>query len=99
HVDDTLNVIAAPGLLGRVLPHSSLRMHPMLSRALIPAAGAADAYAGWARALASDWAETAIVCAAHSAVRHLPAGGFAEEMAAALDKVSGTLDKHRTQYG
>src|SRR5690606_35548829 len=29
HVDDTLNVLAAPGVLGRLFGQSSLRMHPM----------------------------------------------------------------------
>src|SRR5690606_8921021 len=87
HVDDTLNVIAAPGALGDLLPQSSLRMHPMLARALVAEAGAADAYADWARALAARWADAPAVCAAHSAVRRLPAGGFRAEVEAALDKV------------
>ncbi len=99
HVDDTLNVIAAPGRLGRWLPQSSLRMHPMLSRALRPAAGAADAYAAWVRRLAGRWADTRVVCAAHSAVRHLAEGGFAREMEAALARVSRTLDRHRARFG
>lgn len=99
HVDDTFNVFAAPGILGEVLPVSSLRMHPMLGRALQKRAGAADAYAKWARALATSWADTRVVCAAHSAVRKLPAGGFLQEVASALDNVSGTLDGHRARYG
>lgn len=99
HVDDTLNVIAAPGVLRRLLPQSALRMHPMLGRALRPQAGAADAYAAWARALAARWGETPAVCAAHSAVRMLPAGGFAREVGAALERVSRTLDRHRARYG
>lgn len=99
HVDDTLNVIAAPGALGRLLPQSALRMHPMLGRALRPQAGAADAYAAWARALAARWGETPVVCAAHSAVRMLPAGGFARELEAALERVARTLDRHRARYG
>jgi hypothetical protein len=99
HVDDTFNVLAAPGRLGGMLPQSSLRMHPMLSRALRPEAGAADAYAAWARALASRWADTRVVCAAHSAVRSLPEGGFAREVEAALAGVSGTLARHRARHG
>lgn len=99
HVDDTFNVVAAPGALGRLLPQSSLHMHPMLARALTPSAGAADAYAAWARALASRWADTPTVCAAHSAVRQLPKGGFAREVTAALDRVAGTLDRHRARHG
>ena len=99
HVDDTFNVIAAPGFLGDVLPASSLRMHPMLGRALQKKAGAADAYAQWARALASRWTDTRVVCAAHCAVRMLPAGGFSQEVSSSLDKVSATLDRHRNRYG
>ena len=99
HVDDTLNVLAGPGRLRDVLPQSSLRMHPMLRHALKPEPGAADAYAAWARALASRWADTRIVCAAHSAVRHLPVGGFEREMSAALARVSRTLDRHRALNG
>src|SRR5690606_14502162 len=99
HVDDTLNVMAAPGALRRPLPQSALRMHPMLSHALKPEAGAADAYAAWARALASRWADTGIVCAAHSVVRYLPEGHFEREVLAALDKVSGTLERHRARRG
>ncbi len=99
HVDDTFNVLAAPGVLRSVVPMSSLRMHPMLGRALQKKAGAADAYAAWANALAVDWADTRIVCAAHSAVRLLPAGGFSQEVTSALDKVSATLKRHRESYG
>lgn len=99
HVDDTFNVLAASGALGKLLPQSSLRMHPMLSRALKQAPGAADAYAGWARWLASAWARTPIVCAAHSAVRELPPGGFKKEVQEALQKVSDVLDRHRKRFG
>ena len=99
HVDDTFNVIAAPGFLRDALPVSSLRMHPMLGRAMKKEAGSADAYAAWAIALAVGWADTRIVCAAHSAIRHLPEHGFSEEVTEALDKVEGTLDRHRARYG
>jgi len=91
--------MAAPGFLGGLLPVSSLRMHPMLGRALQKRAGSADAYAAWARALADRWADTRIVCAAHSAVRTLSAGGFAAEVISALDRVSSTLERHRARYG
>lgn len=99
HVDDTFNVLAAPGLVGKLLPQSGLRMHPMLGRALKKQAGAADAYAGWARKLGKRWADTRVVCAAHSAVRKLDEGGFTEEVAAALASVAGTLARHRKRYG
>ena len=99
HVDDTLNVIAAPGLLGDVLPQSALKMHPMLAKALTPEPGAADAYARWARDLAVRWADTPVVCAAHSAVRELAPGGFRYEVEAALAGVEKTLARHRSRYG
>ena len=98
HVDDTLNVLAAPGPLRDVLPQSALKMHPMLAKALTPAAGAADAYARWARELAVRWADTPVVCAAHSAVRKLGQGGFREEMEAALAGVERTLARHRNRF-
>ncbi len=99
HVDDTFNIIAAPGMLRGLLPQSSLRMHPMLGRALKKQAGAADAYAAWASELGERWADTRIVCAAHSAVRSLPEGGFTQEVAAALESVTSTLERHRERYG
>lgn len=99
HVDDTFNVIAAPGFLRDVLPMSSLRMHPMLGRALKKEAGSADAYAAWASGLAVGWADTHIVCAAHSAVRDFPPQGFLQEVTEALDRVESTLDRHRARYG
>ncbi len=99
HVDDTLNVMAVPGPLAWMLPAPALRMHPRLSRALSPRAGAADAYAAWARGLASRWSDARVVCAAHSAVRHLPPGGFQREVEAALRRVEGVLRRHRERYG
>ncbi len=99
HVDDTLNVMAAPGVMRRVLPQSSLRMHPLLARALRHEPGAADAYAAWTRDLATRWADTRIVCAAHSGVRRLPEGGFAREVESALARVSPTLERHRARHG
>lgn len=99
HVDDTFNVLAAPGKLGDLLPQSSLRMHPMLGKALKPEAGAADAYATWACKLAKRWADTRIVCTAHSAVRRFEPGAFEREVREALDKVAGTLSRHRDRFG
>ena len=98
HVDDTINVLAAPGPLGKVLPQSSLKFHPKLSGALQPRAGAADDYARWAREIAQDWADTRVVCAAHSAVRELPEGGWRDEVLDALCGVEKTLGEHREKY-
>ena len=99
HVDDTFNVMAAPGRLGRLLPQSALRMHPLLGRALSARPGAADDFIAWAQGLGRRWADTRIVCAAHSAVRTLPAGGFNAEVEAALAKVGLTLERHRRRHG
>lgn len=99
HVDDTLNVLAAPGALGRWLPQSRLKFHPTLPRALQARAGAADAFDRWARALAERWAGTPFVCAAHSAVRELPAHGWRDELLKALHNLQGALHRHRRRYG
>lgn len=99
HVDDTLNVLDPPAILKPVLPGPHLRFHPMLSKALEKRPGAADDYARWARELARDWADTRIVCAAHSAVRTLPPGGWEAEILGALGDVGKTLDSHRATFG
>lgn len=99
HVDDTINVLEAPGLLSAVLPEPKLSFHPMLAKALQERAGAADEYASWARELARSWADTPTVCAAHSAVRKLPAGGWETEILGALKDVEKTLDSHRASHG
>lgn len=99
HIDDTINVFEAPGILSAVLPEPRLSFHPMLGKALQKRAGAAAEYAGWARALASSWADTPIVCAAHTAVRHLPPGGWKTEILGALSNVEKTLDSHRATHG
>jgi hypothetical protein len=99
HVDDTLMVLAAPGPLGSVLPQSRLRFHPMLGKALQHRPGAVDDFVAWTHYLAQKWATTPIVCAAHSAVRHLPPGGWSDEMTRALSAISKTLDHHRERHG
>jgi hypothetical protein len=99
HVDDTLNVLAAPGFLGKLLPQSKLRFHPQLAKALQKRAGAADDYDRWARDLAEAWSGTPIVCAAHSAIRKLPEGGWQNEVTGALADVEKTLSSHRAAHG
>ena len=99
HVDDTLNILSAPGLLRHLLPQSRLRFHPSLGKALQERPGAADDFAAWARDLAERWSGTRTVCAAHSAVRHLPALGWRDEITRALDDSAATLDAHRSQHG
>jgi hypothetical protein len=99
HVDDTLMVLAAPGVLGHILPQSRMRFHPKLEKALQARPGAADDFAEWASGLAESWADTPIVCAAHSAVRELPPGGWRDEITQALSDVRDTLDHHRSRHG
>ena len=99
HVDDTLNVFAAPGFLGKLLPQSKLKFHPTLAKALQKRAGAADDYASWARSLAERWAGSPIVCAAHSSIRKLPENGWQDEVLEALASVEKTLSEHRSAHG
>lgn len=99
HVDDTLMVLAAPGALGRIFPQSRLHFHPMLGKALQHRPGAADAFIAWAQELAERWYGAPYVCAAHSAVRHLPTDGWRTEVTAALAGIWSTLQQHRTRYG
>lgn len=99
HVDDTLMVLAAPGPLKSLFPQSRLRFHPMLGKALRTRPHAADEFAAWARSIAEMWAGTPIVCAAHSAVRHLDAAGWRQEILRALSDVTKTLDQHRARHG
>ncbi|QJR05833.1 hypothetical protein HH800_26715 (plasmid) [Sphingobium yanoikuyae] len=99
HVDDTLMVLAAPGLLRYVLPQSRMRFHPRLAKALQHRAGAADDFTSWARGLAESWAGTRIVCAAHSAVRQFTPNGWHDEMTLALSDVQKMLDQHRSRHG
>lgn len=99
HVDDTLNVLAAPAPLRRLLPESRLRFHPLLGKALQQRPGAADNLEAWARDLARHWQTTRTVCAAHSAVRQLPEGGWSGEVLHALDDIENTLTSHRKRWG
>lgn len=99
HVDDTINVFAAPGFLGKIFPQSKLKFHPTLAKALQERAGAADDYERWARDLAAKWSGTPVVCAAHSSVRKLPGDGWHDEVLAALANVENTLSRHRSAHG
>ncbi len=99
HVDDTLMVINLPALAQKMVPGPKLRFHPKLADGLEKRAGAADDYIRWARDLARDWADTNIVCAAHSGIFRLDDQSFTEAIDTALEHVSGTLDDHRKTYG
>lgn len=99
HADDTLMVIDLPSLVQKVVPGPKLRFHPKLADGLEKRAGAADDYIRWARGMARDWADTAIVCAAHSGMIYCEDKSFPEAIGKALDHASSTLDDHRKTYG
>jgi hypothetical protein len=99
HVDDTLNVFAPPALLRPLLPAPRLRFHPMLAKALEKRPGAAAAFEHWATELAADWADTGVVCAAHSKVHTVGRTGFDLEVKSALQAAAPVLAAHRAQFG
>ncbi|MCX7283301.1 MAG: hypothetical protein NTX28_04515 [Novosphingobium sp.] len=98
HVDDTLMYLDLPALIQKLVPGPKLRFHPKLAEGLEKRAGAADDYVRWAQALARDWADTQIVCAAHKGIVHLTDQTFAQAIAEALDATSDTLADHREKY-
>ena len=99
HVDDTLTLLKPPGFLAKILPRPHLRFHPMLSKALRRERGAADAFAGWANNLAQGWADTEVICAAHSDVRRLSTGEWERGVNAALNAAAKTLNAHKARFG
>lgn len=98
HVDDTFVVWDPPALLDPLVAAPRLRFHPMLAKALKKEPGAADAFAHWAGSLATSWADTQIVCAAHSAIHRFEESSFGAEVLDALQRVEDTLDTHRAEY-
>jgi len=99
HVDDTLMFLDMPSLIDKLLPGPKLRFHPKLADGLEKRAGAADDYVAWAKGLASDWADTKMVCAAHNGIFRLTGETFVQAIEEALENVSDTLDEHRKTYG
>lgn len=99
HVDDTLNAFRLPRLMRPIAPSPRLRFHPMLGKALQKRTGATADFERWARALAADWGDTRIVCAAHSTVHRLGAAEFEGEVRAALAAAGRTLTRHRRRFG
>ncbi|WP_321324066.1 hypothetical protein [uncultured Parasphingorhabdus sp.] len=99
HVDDTLMIIDLPSLVQKIVPGPKLRFHPKLADGLEKRSGAADDFIRWAENLGRDWADSSIVCAAHSGIMHCDGQSFADAIASALDHASATLDGHRKTYG
>ncbi|RKF19188.1 hypothetical protein D6851_11965 [Altericroceibacterium spongiae] len=99
HVDDTLTYFDWPKPLGWIMPSPRIAFHPTLGKALEKRPGAAADFTGWAQELGQKWAETRVVCAAHSSSTALVPGSFPQKIEAALGRVSGKLAKHRDKYG
>lgn len=99
HVDDTLMIVDLPSLVEKMLPGPRLRFHPKLADGLQKRAGAADEFVRWVKALKEDWADSQIICAAHSGIMRLTEESFPEAIEKALDHVADTLDDHRKIYG
>ena len=97
-VDDTLNVVALPFPLSRMGLAGRVDFHPTLAGALREEAGAADAFADWARDLGAEWHTARRVAAAHNSVAELAPGSFPETIGAALGRVRPVLEKHRARY-
>lgn len=99
HADDTLMYIDLPALAQKLIPGPQLRFHPKLADGLEKRAGAADDYVRWANQLASEWADTSMICAAHNGILDMSGQNFPEAIREALDAAAPTLDKHRSKYG
>lgn len=99
HVDDTFTYLRK-GFPLSVLPMTGrMDFHPTLAKALLPEAGAADAFREWAIDLGIRWHEAKIVAAAHNAILHLEPEQFPKLVGDALGRVKKVLDKHRAEHG
>lgn len=95
-VDDTLSCIKAPFPLSLLPITGRLAFHPTLAKALEPAPHAADAFREWAIQMAQDWSDARRVATAHNTTVTLARGEFPEKVGAALGRVAGVLEKHRS---
>ena len=91
--------IDLPSLIQKMVPGPQLRFHPKLADGLEKRSGAADDYVRWANDLASDWADTQMICAAHNGILDLAGQSFADAIHMALGAAAPTLEKHRKTYG
>ena len=91
--------IDLPALAQKLIPGPQLRFHPKLADGLEKRSGAADDYVRWANQLASEWADTSMICAAHNGILDMSGQNFPEAIREALDAAAPTLDKHRSKYG
>lgn len=102
HVDDTISFARMPGVVRMIGVSDHFGFHPTLGLALKREAGAAAAFRTWAQDIATRWAETPTVCAAHLGIWRAPEGeptAFQERVLHALDRVSSTLEAHAGKYG
>lgn len=91
HVDDTINLMPVPRLLRPVFPRPRVFLHPTLSKAMQPEAGARDRFRDWLDGLARRCAQLRWLCAAHSGLREFAPGEFSGELRAAYRRVQGKL--------
>src|SRR5690606_39797191 len=82
----------------RALNSFPTRRSSDLARALQQRPGAADDFERWARTMAEDWGDTALVCAAHSAVHQVGSEGFAAEVEKALTAIQPVLARRSEEH-
>ena len=93
HVDDTFNVLPLPETLRKLLPVPRIAFHPTLKKALHDTPDAGARFCDWAERIATDWAGTRTLCAAHSAISRFKPGEFSKAL---RDTVSRTRRKLAT---
>ena len=102
HSDDTIMYVELPRVLRLFGVDNAFTYHPTLSQALEKRAGAASDFRRWASKLADDWGDARSLCAAHTAVLAVDADDaptIGERLAAALDSVERTLERHEKRHG
>jgi hypothetical protein len=100
HVDDTLNYLVLPGLLGK-LKKPEIAFHFTLSKALVKRAGAAEDFRIWVKRLAREWVDAENLCAAHSATvlgSKNRSASIPQGLMFALQSIEKTLQKHERKY-
>ena len=101
HVDDTLVYLDVP-LLPAFLGFSDrLGFHPTLPKVLEKRDGAVADFREWTNHLADTWGQARHLCAAHTGVltgRKLEVESLGNRILSALERVSGTLDKHQRKF-
>jgi hypothetical protein len=95
HVDDTFNVLPLPEIVRKVLPIPRISFHPKLKDALHDTPDAGAQFCNWADRIATEWAGTRALCAAHSALSRFGEGEFSTALRAAISKARPKLTEAR----